>query len=417
MRRFGIDQGNAGFSPQHAYQSQRMAAYRHPQARPQYSHINVVPQQEQRSQERNENDSPSVTFRRSSYSQEAQAHMAGGAMSSQHPAPPTATLSNMTSGTTFAQKAREAELNAVLARKAVKETPEYDPEPPMTASLGALKFVKPQSRGRKSSWKKLNLGDIPESSGTQQQSAPHQPEFQPSKVSTNTIPAHEVNPHFVFPQPPEISDALRFSHGHHAFPSATGSRQTSFGSQAQHPHPQIQPAVPQQAVSHSRGPSGRILNATYESPQQFRQQMMHFNQKAMDRNANNHNLPARPPQSTYQSVYDQNQLRHSPEPIVPKSKVTEDDPFVDMPKTAFRLTSEGDENQPQQTSNGHGDQSRQVSHGSYKFNGHDDQSRQTSYGSYRSGHAAPPGFGEPTDKKFDGNDSQSRQTSYGSYKL
>ena len=338
--------------------------------------------------------------------------MASGAVSSQLPAPPTATLSNMTSGTTFAQKAREAELNAVLARKAVKETPEYDAEPSMTASLGALKFVKPQSRGRKASWKKLNLGDIPESSGTQQQSAPHQPEFQPSKVSTNTIPAHEVNPHFVFPQLPELPDALRQSH--HAFPPASSFCQTGFGSQT-HPqdhHPQIQPAVPYPAVSHSRGPSGRILNATYESPQHFRQQMMHFNQKAMDRNANN--LPARPP--SYQSVYDQHQLSHSPEPVVPKSKATEDDPFVDMPKTAFRLTSEGHENQPWQTSDSHEDQPRQTSHGSYKFDGHDTQPRQTSYGSYKSGHAASTGYGQSTNNKFDGHDNQSRQTSYGSYK-
>ncbi|KAL8868033.1 MAG: hypothetical protein Q9174_005262, partial [Haloplaca sp. 1 TL-2023] len=419
MRRFGTDQGNAGFSPQNLYQIQRAAAYRQPHARQQYSHINVVPQRQQESQEHDGNDSPPVTFRRTSYSQEAQAGMASGGVSSQQPAPATATISNMTSGTTFAQKAREAELNAVLARKAVKNAPEYDPEPSMTPSIGALKLVKPKTHGRKASWKKLNLGDIPETSGTHQQSAPHQPDFQPSKVSTNTIPAHEVNQQFVFPQSSELPDALR--HGRLALPSATDSRQisTGFASQqahAQHRHPQIQPAVPHPAVSHSRGPSGRIQNATYDSPQHFREQMMAFNQKAMERNTNNPSaLPARP--TPYQSVYDMHHLSQSPEPVKAKSKVTEDDPFVDMPQTAFRLTSEGHESQAQQTSNGHGhgDQSRQASNGSYQFNGQDNQPRQTSYGSYKSGHTVPPGFGHATDSNLKSHDNQTRQTSYGSY--
>ena len=78
------------------------------------------------------------------------------------PSTSTASLANMTSGTTFAARARAAELNAVRARKASKEV-ESDDELMSTApvSLSAFtKFTKPRNRGR--AWKALNLDEVQE---------------------------------------------------------------------------------------------------------------------------------------------------------------------------------------------------------------------------------------------------------------
>ncbi|KAI4130182.1 MAG: hypothetical protein LQ347_003486 [Umbilicaria vellea] len=70
----------------------------------------------------------------------------------------------MTSGTTFAARARAAELNAVRARKASKEL-ESDDDLVSTApvALSAFtKFTKPRNRGR--AWKALNLDEVHEAS-------------------------------------------------------------------------------------------------------------------------------------------------------------------------------------------------------------------------------------------------------------
>lgn len=76
----------------------------------------------------------------------------------------TASLANMTSGTTFAARARAAELNAVRARKASKEL-ESDDDFVSTApvALSAFtKFTKPRNKGR--AWKALNLDEVQETS-------------------------------------------------------------------------------------------------------------------------------------------------------------------------------------------------------------------------------------------------------------
>lgn len=78
------------------------------------------------------------------------------------PSKPTASLANMTSGTTFAAKARAAELNAVRARRAIKDTNDQDDTTMPTAMSGPVKLNKPRSRGR-GGWKPLNLDEIPES--------------------------------------------------------------------------------------------------------------------------------------------------------------------------------------------------------------------------------------------------------------
>lgn len=72
----------------------------------------------------------------------------------------TASLANNTSGTTFAAKARAAELNAVRSRKAAQEL-EVEDEVPSTApvALGALKFTRPRTRGK--GWKSMPLDELP----------------------------------------------------------------------------------------------------------------------------------------------------------------------------------------------------------------------------------------------------------------
>lgn len=85
----------------------------------------------------------------------------------------TASLANNPTGTTFAAKARAAELNAVRSRKAAKEM-EAEDEVPSAApvALGAIKFTKPRNRGR--GWKALNLEELPEES-LQEEEAVNEP--------------------------------------------------------------------------------------------------------------------------------------------------------------------------------------------------------------------------------------------------
>ena len=79
----------------------------------------------------------------------------------------TASLANMTSGTTFAAKARAAELNAVRSRRAAKELEIEDDVPSTTqVTLGAIRFTKARNHGR--AWKALNLDDLPEGSENDQ---------------------------------------------------------------------------------------------------------------------------------------------------------------------------------------------------------------------------------------------------------
>lgn len=87
---------------------------------------------------------------------------------------PTASLANLTSGTTFAAKARAAELNAVRARRAASavniEKESEDEVPPLQpVALGAVRFTMPRNRGAKA-WKPLNLSELPEQSSEEDSS-------------------------------------------------------------------------------------------------------------------------------------------------------------------------------------------------------------------------------------------------------
>lgn len=103
--------------------------------------------------------SPGIVFQSPSYSQQAENRMA--ALHNFQPAISTVNLANNTSGTTFAARARAAELNAVRARRAAKESEMEDEVPAATpVALGALKFTRPRNRGK--AWKAFNLDELRE---------------------------------------------------------------------------------------------------------------------------------------------------------------------------------------------------------------------------------------------------------------
>ena len=94
---------------------------------------------------------------------------------------PTASLANMTSGTTFAAKARAAELNAVRAQQAAKaKSPDLEMPSGTTSDSGAVKFTKPRNRSRVE-WKPLNLSELPD------------PEVLEPSVSTRQAPDYSSN--------------------------------------------------------------------------------------------------------------------------------------------------------------------------------------------------------------------------------
>ena len=124
-----------------------------------FSHIKVVHRQQQRGEEElqdNDEDdavSPQMVFRRPSFSQQVR-HAAmttglqtGGGVSvrggSGVPPAARASLANLTSGTTFAAAARQAELNAARASKLkAREAERADEVPPIEpVALGTLKFT------------------------------------------------------------------------------------------------------------------------------------------------------------------------------------------------------------------------------------------------------------------------------------
>ena len=124
-----------------------------------FSHIQIIPKAPSEVASSIGTNSPEPIFRKLSFSQEAESEMADSHRLSTSGS--TASLANMTSGTTFAAKARAAELNAVRARRALRDTDSEDDVPSTRpVSLGALKFTKPRHRGR--AWKALNLNDLPE---------------------------------------------------------------------------------------------------------------------------------------------------------------------------------------------------------------------------------------------------------------
>lgn len=119
-----------------------------------FSHIQIIPKSVPPDSVDDGPTSPDIVFQNPSYSQQAEKKMA--APHNLHQSNSTVSLANNTSGTTFAARARAAELNAVRARRAAKESEMEDKVPPAApVALGALKFTMPRNHGK--SWKSLNV--------------------------------------------------------------------------------------------------------------------------------------------------------------------------------------------------------------------------------------------------------------------
>ncbi|KAL8746265.1 MAG: hypothetical protein Q9190_001691 [Brigantiaea leucoxantha] len=119
-------------------------------------------------------------------------------------------LANMTLGTTFAAKARAAELNAARSRKVAKDQDDEDDlTASATASLGGLKFTKPRNKGR--TWTKLDLNEIPETS--LQQEANTEGESPQFRTDTQGFPSVRVAQPYNFVQHvPQNCSYIRSDH-------------------------------------------------------------------------------------------------------------------------------------------------------------------------------------------------------------
>lgn len=106
-----------------------------------------------------EERSPQPMFRKPSLAHEADAAIIDSTRLM--PSASTDSLANNTTGTTFAAKARAAELQAARARKQLKENDKQN-EPAQSATPHeVMTFTKARAKGGKT-WKTLNLNDLPE---------------------------------------------------------------------------------------------------------------------------------------------------------------------------------------------------------------------------------------------------------------
>ena len=161
-----------------------------------FSHIRIVPKG---SPERSQQRDSEIIFRSPSFSQEAEKEMEKfrGQLVA-----PTASLANLTSGTTFAAKARAAELNAVRARKAAKALEiENEVAAPEPVALGAVKFTKPRNRGAKA-WKPLNLEELPENNSEEDSQTSNRPQTAESIATSHGFASEQ--------QPVESKRALNY---------------------------------------------------------------------------------------------------------------------------------------------------------------------------------------------------------------
>ncbi|KAL8817733.1 MAG: hypothetical protein Q9223_003493 [Gallowayella weberi] len=292
MHRFGYDQVSDNFNP---YVS-TFQGYHRPPPRAPYSHIQIVPKPENSHEK--ENRGQQVTFRKPSYSEEAENSMVSAAPISSMPLPPTptASLANMASGTTFAAKARAAELNAVRSRRAMKDVNEDDSLAFMPAATsGSIKLNKPRTRSK--GWRPLNLDEIPEATTE----ADH-PLYRHQLTDSSKEQDHQ-------PQ-------QQLSH----YPQNVASR----------PMPHYKP----KDVTLSDEDRQRLEAMRQEALQRARMALPPENSRLV-----NPDLP--PFASQYNAP-----LRRSPEQTGQQRKLPEDDPFMDMPQTAFRLPSHIIDHQP-----------------------------------------------------------------------
>ncbi|MCJ1341210.1 hypothetical protein MMC09_006506 [Bachmanniomyces sp. S44760] len=123
-----------------------------------FAHIQIVPKE---SLEIVKNDEPATdqaVYRKASYTEETLFEMAekaklrGTGLAD--------SLATNKYGTTFAAKARAAELNAARARKVMKDVDTEDEEGSPSGSGPSMKFTKPKTKAK--NWKPVNLADLPD---------------------------------------------------------------------------------------------------------------------------------------------------------------------------------------------------------------------------------------------------------------
>ncbi|KAI4091330.1 MAG: hypothetical protein LQ344_004189 [Seirophora lacunosa] len=308
MRRFGSDEINPSFNAR--YRSQ-VHVHHHP-VHGQASHLQVVPKVEPLNQQ--ENLSPQVAFRKPSYSEEAAKSMAA--------AKPAASLANMASGTTFAAKARAAELNAVRNHKAkaqAQESEEKDPDTSMPApSVGALRLTKPRSKGK--GWKALNLEEIPETTAENEDAESHDANVKSDYATRTSTPN---------------TSSLDVGPAPHGAPPSSQLRL--------HPSQRYQPStrLPAQHVSYYHAAAQPVTTAVprftnempdqnaFTSPDHFRQQVHQIHHPALQHQQNGRHFDSGVPASIMASY--RNAVQRSSESIKQQANATSDDPFVDMP--------------------------------------------------------------------------------------
>lgn len=180
----------------------------------------------------------------------------------------TASLANMTSGTTFAAKARAAELNAVRSRRAAKEM-EMEDDVPSAApvTLGALKFTKARNRGR--AWKALNLDDLPEGSENDpedfqhtQASRPGTPQYSNDGTYLGTFARTST----IYPQPLSTNlTQMRADYDPQEWiPDMQSADSMDRGNLSRRPSSQLtmQSSRPSSVLSHSFVPEGNLASST-----------------------------------------------------------------------------------------------------------------------------------------------------------
>ena len=271
---------------------------------------------------------------------------------------PTATLANLASGTTFAAKARAAELAAARAHQAsamAADKDEDEVEAPLTAvPLGALKFTKP--RAKEKAWMPLNLEEIPETANLNVRVQPNYPP-PPSTRASSPLVRDVERPSG--PKMPVVSS-------NSSYPATTPKSTTRVsGLVTQTP---LQATAGPSAV-HSDADACRSSQQASSNAKQYQRQIQYqidqinyMNQmkkfnlgKGQTTQPLNQRNPGSSQQMTNATVpvfqpfcqsltsTHKPSIQQSPERLVPRTRDNGDDPFVDMPQTArqpLRQTNE-----------------------------------------------------------------------------
>lgn len=254
---------------------------------------------------------------------------------------PPASLANMTLGTTFAAKARAAELNAVRNHRAkAQESEDNENETSMaqasSTSTGPLRLTNPRTRTRSKGWKPLDLGDIPEST-----SELSRPETQFHYASTTTRTTTPINSNLQ-------SGATTLgaqSSAQVSYPSSQRSQlYTGHGQQfpsEQFPSYYLDAQEPVTAVP--RFTNEMAPHSVFVSPEHVRQQMYQSNQVASEQQQQ---IPRYYDSLIASTQYQKSAQRQSELPAH-QAKARHDDPFIDMSaslrQSAPRQSSQSDD--------------------------------------------------------------------------